>query len=165
MALKDTCIWISAGDHVKFGLPFGHTMIFLAWSALDYKAAYVASGEYDNILSSLRWGADFIFKSNQLPNALYGQVGDGNADHAYWGRPEDWPNGPRPVYKLTPQAPGSDIAGNYAAAMAIISAVFADSDAAYSARCLAAARQLYDFANNYRGLSSQSMPAAAAFYS
>ena len=50
----------------------------------------------------------------------------GSVDHSYWGRPEDMPDD-RPVYKLTPSQPGSDLAGETAAAMAAGSLVFKDS--------------------------------------
>ena len=98
-------------------------------------------------------------------NAVYGQVGNGGADHAYWGRPEDWPaNQVRPSYKLTAAAPGSDLAGNYASALAATSLAIGGTDPAYAANLLAVARQLYDFAKNNRGIYSNSIADAAAFY-
>ena len=45
------------------------------------------------------------------------QVGNGDADHAYWGRPEEMTMA-RPSLKLTSSKPGSDCAGETAAAMA-----------------------------------------------
>lgn len=53
----------------------------------------------------------------------YIQVGDGGADHAFWGRAEDMHMG-RPAYKIHPGAPGSDAAGNTVAALAIGAVVF-----------------------------------------
>jgi hypothetical protein len=53
------------------------------------------------------------------------QVGNGQQDHGYWGRPEDmhmW----RPAYKITPGRPGSDVAGTTAAALAVGYTVFKD---------------------------------------
>jgi endoglucanase len=47
---------------MKYGFPLGHSMIFLAWSLIDYKDAYVSAGEYENGLASIRWGADWILK-------------------------------------------------------------------------------------------------------
>ncbi|KAK6964934.1 endoglucanase 4, partial [Biomphalaria glabrata] len=44
-------------------------------------------------------------------------VGDPYLDHTYWGRPEDM-DMERPAYKLTPEAPGSDVIAETAAAMA-----------------------------------------------
>jgi len=154
-----------AGDHVKFGLPFGHAMIFLAWGLIDYRAGYQAAGELDNGLASIRWGADYILKaSSQIGQGiLYGQNGNGDADHSYWGRPEEQTQN-RPSYFVSTTAPGSDLAGNYAAALALTSVAIGGSDAAYSAQLLTVARQLYSFAFNNRGKYSNSMPEAAAFY-
>lgn len=53
------------------------------------------------------------------------QVGDGQKDHGVWGRPEDMKMD-RPSYKITASKPGSDAAGEYAAAMAVGSIVFKD---------------------------------------
>ena len=54
--------FFDAGDHVKFGYPLGHSLIFLAWGMVDYRAGYVAAGELNNGLGVLRWGADWIVK-------------------------------------------------------------------------------------------------------
>lgn len=97
--------------------------------------------------------------------AVYGQVGNGGADHAYWGRQEEWPAGQvRPSYKLTTSQPGSDLAGNYASALAATSLAIGGTDAAYAANLLSVARQLYDFAKNNRGIYSNSISDAAGFY-
>lgn len=47
------------------------------------------------------------FQTHPSPNVLYVQVGDGNEDHQFWGRPEEW-NGsdPRPALKATTEKPG-----------------------------------------------------------
>ena len=65
-------------------------------------------------------------KKHFLPvSDLYVQVGDGDIDHAYWGRPEDMPNDmKRPAWKITPQKPGSDLAAETAAALAASSMAF-----------------------------------------
>ena len=47
---------------MKYGFPLGHTIIFLAWSLIDYKAGYVAAGDYENALAVVRWGSDWILK-------------------------------------------------------------------------------------------------------
>jgi hypothetical protein len=55
------------------------------------------------------------------------QVGDPNADHSYWGRPEDMTM-PRPAQALSPSKPGSDLLGETAAAMAAASILFNSTD-------------------------------------
>ena len=53
------------------------------------------------------------------------QIGDGNEDHHFWGRPEDMTMN-RPCYRIGPGKPGSDVAGEWAAALAAAYLVFKD---------------------------------------
>ena len=50
-------------------------------------------------------------------------MADGDVDHSYWGRPEDMTMF-RPSWKIDTSAPGSDLAGETAAAFAAGSLVF-----------------------------------------
>jgi hypothetical protein len=59
---------------------------------------------------------------------------------------------------------GTDLAANYASALAATSVAFRNSDPKYSATCLTVARQLYDFADKNRGIYSISVPDAADNY-
>ena len=59
---------------------------------------------------------------NYLHNAL-NKVGDGFADHGYWGRPEEM-NMARPTFTLNTNAPGSDLAAETAAALVWFSIQF-----------------------------------------
>lgn len=70
----------------------------------------------------------------------------------------------RPAYGLDPTHPGSDAAGEAAAALAAASIVFRPTDPAYADQLLEHARQLYTFADTYRGKYSDSIPDAAAYY-
>ena len=51
--------------------------------------------------------------------------GDGDKDHASWDRPESI-NTTRPAYKVDSTKPGSDVAGEYAAAMTVGYLLFKD---------------------------------------
>ena len=53
------------------------------------------------------------------------QVGDGGQDHGFWGRPEDMTMA-RPAYKITESKPGSEVAGETAAAFAAGYMIFKD---------------------------------------
>ncbi|XP_046566268.1 endoglucanase 4-like isoform X3 [Haliotis rubra] len=155
--------WYDAGDHVKFNFPMSWSTTILTWSLLQWKEAYVESGQYDNMLDSIRWPLDYLLKCHTAKDELYVQVGNGGADHSFWGRPEDMKMA-RPAFKITPSKPGSDVAGQTAAAFAAGSMAFKDKDAAYSKTLLDHAVQLYDFAMANKGRYSQSVPAAAQFY-
>ncbi|MGI5498590.1 glycoside hydrolase family 9 protein [Lentzea sp. CA-135723] len=152
-----------AGDHVKFGLPFAFSVSMLAWGAVENRAAYASSGQLPHLLANLRHGTDWIIKAHPSPNVVYGQVGAGNPDHAWWGSPEVMPMA-RPSYKVDSSCPGSDLAGEYAAAMASASMVFKDTDPTYAATLVTHAKQLYAFADTYRGKYSSCITDAANFY-
>ncbi len=104
-------------------------------------------------------------KAHTKEREFYGQVGNGDEDHNYWGRPEEWPkNKKRPAYKITESKPGSDLAGETAAALAAASIVFKPTDPEYSATLLKHATQLYNFANEKRGNYSDAITDAAKYY-
>jgi len=155
--------YFDAGDHVKFGFPFAAMSTLLAWGLLDYKEGYEAANEYENGLRTLKWSLDYFMKAHPSPNEFYGQMGDGNEDHAFWGRPEEWST-KRPAFKISTSAPGSDLAGETAACFAVASMIYKDSDPAFAAECLRHATELYDFADQYRGVYSDSITNAQSFY-
>lgn len=155
--------WYDAGDHVKFNFPMAFSATALAWGAIDYEGGYVASGQMPYLKRNLRWVNDYFIKCHTAPNELWGQVGNGGLDHAWWGSAEIMPM-ERPAYKIDASQPGSDLAAETAAAMAAASIVFQDDDPAYSATLIEHAIQLYNFADNYRGIYSESITDAAGYY-
>jgi autotransporter-associated beta strand protein len=155
--------YYDAGDHVKFGLPMAATMTMLAWGVVQYRDAYAASGLLEEMLEALKWGTDWLVKAHPEPNVFYAQVGNGGADHAFWG-PAEVMTMSRPAYRVDATKPGSDVAGEAAAALAAGSIAFRATDAAYADLLLGHARQLYSFADTYRGRYSDAIPDAASFY-
>jgi hypothetical protein len=69
------------------------------------------------------------------------QVGDGDTDHYCWQRPEDMTTS-RQAYKVDRERPGSDVAGETAAAMAAASMVFRDHNPHYAHLLLHHAQQV-----------------------
>ena len=65
---------ISAGDHVKFNFPMAWSTATLAWGLLEFTGGYQSTGEYNNMLDSLRWPLNYFIKCHVSPNNLYGQV-------------------------------------------------------------------------------------------
>jgi hypothetical protein len=63
------------------------------------------AGQTKYALGAIKWAADYFIKCHVSPNELYGQVGDFNLDHVFWGRPEDL-NMSRPAYKIDAEHPG-----------------------------------------------------------
>ena len=159
--------YFDAGDHVKFNLPMTANSTMLAWGGIEYQEAYQQAGQFDELLEAVKWGTDYFLKCHISEGGktkeLYVQVGDGDADHAYWGRPEDMTMA-RPSFKITPDKPGSDVAAGTAAALASASILFRGVDDVYADKLLNNAKQIFDFADTYRGKYSDSVPAANPFY-
>ena len=157
--------WYDAGDHVKFNFPQAASVTVLAWGILRFWDGYLQAGELDNVLDSIKWPLEYLLKCHVAPNKFYAQVGNGHLDHAYWGRPEDMTMA-RPAYFISaPDKPGSDLAGEVAAAMAASSLVFRkNNETDYADVLLGHATMLFDFADRYRGKYSDSVPEARDFY-
>ncbi|KAK9075313.1 hypothetical protein SSX86_003636 [Deinandra increscens subsp. villosa] len=90
-------------------------------------------------------------------------VADGDSDHYCWERPEDMTT-PRTTYKLDIEHPGSDLAGETAAAMAAAAIAFRPYSSSYSDLLLVHTKQLFWFADRFRGLFTDSIPSAKEFY-
>ncbi|XP_026441172.1 endoglucanase 1-like [Papaver somniferum] len=147
--------YYDAGDNVKFGLPLAFTTTMLAWSVVEFgrNMKHQAAHARD----AIRWSTDYLLKAaTAKPDTLYVQVGDPNADHECWQRPEDLDSS-RNVYKVSTKNPGSDIAGETAAALAAASVVFKRSDRPYSTKLLQTAIKVFDFADQHRGSYSDSL--------
>ena len=155
--------WYDAGDHVKFGLPMAGSATMLAWGIVEYRQGYVAAGQLDFALANLRWVTDYFIKAHTAPNELWGQVGAGGTDHAWWG-PAEVMQMARPAFKISSTCPGSDLAGETAAALAAASIAFRPTDPTYADTLVQHARQLYSFADTFRGKYSDCITDAAGFY-
>lgn len=150
-----------AGDNVKFNLPMAYTASMLSWSVYEDLNSYEESGQLTYILSTIKWVNDYLMKCHTAEKEFYYQVGDGSADHAWWG-PAEVMQMNRPSYKVTADAPGSTVVGEAAAALAAAAVVFESIDPDYSAQCLTHAKQLYDFAESTK--SDSGYTAASGFY-
>ena len=155
--------YYDSGDNVKFGLPLAFTVTMLAWSVVEHERPLAAAGELRNALAAVRWGADYLARAHAADETLYVQVGDGDSDHSCWQRPEDMDT-PRTSYSVDASRPGSDVAGETAAALAAASVAFRQFDPGFSAMLLGHAEQLFRFAKIHRGLYQNSVPEAAKFY-
>jgi endoglucanase len=155
--------WYDAGDHVKFGLPMAASATLLAMGIVEYRDAYVQTGQLNSALDQLRWATDYFIKAHTAPNELYGQIGAGGTDHSWWG-PAEVMQMARPAFKITSACPGSDLAGETAAAMAAASMAFRATDPTYANTLLTHARQLYSFADTFRGKYSDCISDAQGFY-
>ncbi|RHN78317.1 putative cellulase [Medicago truncatula] len=156
--------YYDAGDNLKLGFPMAFTITMLSWSTIEFKDKLEKTNEYKNALSAIKWGADYLMKAHPQPNILYGEVGDPDSDHQCWQRPEDMST-PRNSYKIDEEHRGTDLAAETAAAMAAASIALLSEGSDYIISLHNHAKQLFDFANNSRGLYHDSIPPAAKVYS
>lgn len=150
--------WFDAGDHVKFALPAAFTTTLLAWGILEYHPAYTDAGELENAIMGIKWELDWLMAAHPSPTVFHVQVGDGKADHEYWGSPENM-SMKRPVYTLNTKLPGSEPAAEAAAALAAGSIIFQliEKDD-YANKLLGHALELWAFADRYRKMYHFSIP-------
>ncbi|KAK4279143.1 hypothetical protein QN277_016894 [Acacia crassicarpa] len=155
--------YYDAGDHVKFGLPMAFTVTMLSWGAREYREQIAEAGELEHTMEAIKWGTDYFIKAHTNPNVLWAEVGDGDTDHYCWQRPEDMTTS-RQAYKVDEQNPGSDLAGETAAAMAAASIVFRETNPHYSHLLLHHAQELFEFGDKYRGKYDVSVGVVKSYY-
>lgn len=164
--------WYEAANTMKWGGPFGATAMQLNWNIYEYSDALKAMNEYEEAIMWTRQGADYLLnvftKSASGEPRLMAMYGDSHvmvdqptgpaeefgADFGYGGPPEEYkgwvPWGPT-AYYCTRTTPCSEIAGDYAAALASAAVVMRDVDPAYATRCINMAIEIYKFATEYEG--------------
>jgi hypothetical protein len=139
--------WFDAGDHVKFGFAMASSATMLAWSAVQNGPAMESKGQLVHLRNNLRVATDYFIKAHTAPNELWGQVGVGGSDHAFWGAAEVMHlKTQRASFRIHSGCGGSDLAAETAAALAASSIVFRPVDAAYANTLVSHARQLFAFA-------------------
>ncbi|PIA65554.1 hypothetical protein AQUCO_00100802v1 [Aquilegia coerulea] len=147
-------VGVNAGDNVKFNFPMAFTTTMLAWSVIEY-GKFMGS-DLVHPTEAVKWGTDYFLISTSIKNKVFVQVGDPYSDHRCCQRPEDMDTN-RTAYVVTDKNPGSEVAGEIAAALASSSIVFKTSDPAYSWQLLERAIQVFEFADNYQGSYNPSL--------
>nr|XP_004491466.1 endoglucanase 11-like [Cicer arietinum] len=155
--------YYDAGDNVKFGLPMAFTITLLSWAALEYGEQIADAGEYVHTMEAIKWGTDYFIKAHTEPNVLWVEVGDGETDHYCWQRPEDMTTSRR-AYKIDKNNPGSEVAGETAAALAAASILFRRTNPHYSQLLLHHAQQLFEFGDKFKGKYDESIEIAKGYY-
>jgi len=143
----------------------------LAWGGVEYTQAYKQSGQFDELLDSVKWGTDYFLKAHETEGGktskFWVQVGEGGGanDHGYWGAPEDVENSTtRNAFAIDPANPGSDVAASTSSALAAASMLFRGVDDQYADELLKNAKQLFEFAETHQGKYSDSVSQASPFY-
>jgi len=161
--------WHDAGDYLRYLLTSSNVVCRLLLAYELYPSVFVDSVDalghpfpngVPDVLDEARWGLEWMLKMHPAPDQLYHQVAD-DRDHSGWDLPHqdtsDYGWGPgsyRPVYYATgkPQGLGryksdsngiANLAGRYAAAMAMAARIFRAFDEPFALRCLKAAIEVY----------------------
>ncbi len=139
-----------AGDHAMFGQPQGYTAATLGWAYYEFKDAFNKTGQGAHLQTITDYFCQFFRASTKLDgsgnvtNFCY-QKGDGDEDHAYWGPPEKQSNNRRQFWTSNS---ASDIAADYAAALAINYLNFGNAED------LKYAKALYAFSTKYNSIAT-----------
>jgi len=171
--------WHDAGDQLKYLITssYASAHMLLAYELYPDKFADQVNAlgqafpnNIPDVLDEAKWGLDWIHKLHPSPSQLFHQVAD-DRDHLGWKMPDNdpsdygWgPNAYRVAYFATGEPQGlreykseatgiANLAGRSAAAMALAARIWKDhlNDAAYSEKCLAAARSLYQLGKEKEG--------------
>ncbi len=171
--------WHDAGDQLKYLLTSSNATARLIHAYMlepgKFADRYNALGQpgangIPDVLDEARWGLDWIHRMHPAPGQLFHQVAD-DRDHRGWKWPDQdpsdygWgPNSYRAAYfadgkpqglnRYQSKATGiANLAGRSAAAMALACRVWKNQlqDEPYAARCLAAARDLYEMGRRQEG--------------
>ncbi|MBP1567544.1 MAG: glycoside hydrolase family 9 protein [Oscillospiraceae bacterium] len=150
--------WYDAGDHVKFNLPMAYSAAVLAWGLYQYGDGVEKIGEWQNYQNNLEFVLDYLVACDRENKVVY-QIGEGNADHKWWGAAElvELEMGKRPSYT----GDGSCVVGEMSAALAAGAAALkgkSDKTDGY----LKCAEHYFDLA--WKVKSDKGYSAASTFY-
>ncbi len=164
--------WYEAGNNMKFNFPKAATTTFLTWGILEFEEGYLAAGQLELALDQIKWETDYMLKASAHvdQNFLWAQVGVPDIDFKWWGRSEDMTM-QRDAFFIDATHPGSDLAGEYAAALSAAAIMFAKHEhnfpqyAGYSQILLKRARDSFAFAKNHQGFYHEAnIPNAVEWY-
>ena len=165
--------WYDCGDHLKESQTQAYAFMVLAVMAAsnpdrdeDHYAYNQAEAQntdgVPDILREAKHGADFFMRAYNFADGVIDNmavsVGNFGADHGWWGRPENQDALPATLKgrggpherDIRLSELGSNISGQIAAGLAILSVDYAPYDKAFADSCLIVAEKMYDFAKNLK---------------
>lgn len=169
--------WHDAADMLKYLLTSGNAaaQMLVAWTLCpNFPDRVKADGRpgtngVPDILDEARWGLEWMLKLHPAPDQLYHQVAD-DRDHAGWRLPKDdpvdygWGKGkarvvyyadgkPQGLFKYKSDSTGiANLAGRYAAAMAMASQIFERYDPPFAKKCRQAGIEVYEIGRAHEGV-------------
>ncbi|MEO7957098.1 MAG: glycoside hydrolase family 9 protein, partial [Fibrobacteria bacterium] len=155
--------WYDAGDFVKFGLPFSFSVYCLLKGYDVFPRGYddITSWDYkgapDNIpdiLGEVKIATDYMMKAVVSSTQIVVDVGNAVDDHKELSE-SGYSNSSRVSNRTVYTAGGADVAGLYAASLALMAQVYKKHDADYAASCLAKAKEAFTYGVANKKLSTQ----------
>lgn len=163
--------WYDCGDHLKESHTQGYAASVLALMAAihsakdqdEYDSSFSLNGKTDGIpdmLAQAKHGADFALAAYDFAHGVIDNmplsVGDFGSDHSFWGLPEVQEAMPVGVIggggalarDVRLGELGANISALFATNLALVSKLYAPYDAAYAAKCLQVAEEMYDFSKS-----------------
>jgi hypothetical protein len=145
--------WFDAGDHVKFNLPMSYSVTMLNWSMIDNPNSYK---DLSYAKDQIKYALDYLSRSYYSGKSgiysddrVYYQVGNGHADHSFWGPPQDLTMD-RPTSICSGDEGGcAAVSGSMAAAFASGYILLKDHDTPCANSLLSKAQEIYAFAKAY----------------
>ena len=159
--------WYDCGDHLKESQTQAFAFMTLAVMSatnptkdVDHYAynqgEFVKTDKVPDVLREAKHGADFFLRAYRVANGVIDDmpvsVGSFGADHGFWARPEvqDYVTitgrGGPAERDIRLGELGSNISGEIAAGLAILSKDYAKYDKKFADSCLTVAEKMYDFA-------------------
>jgi endoglucanase len=161
--------WHDCGDHVTFGQTGPYACGVLIEGYLLYPASYEdrysqansapPSNGIPDVLDEAKIETDFLIKAVNS-GTMYYQKGNGDNDHKHMCEPAYYSSnysvseggeedGPRQMFSVT--SGGSNVAGDAAAALALMAIAYQPYDAAYATTCYNKAKEYYAIGDNNPG--------------
>lgn len=145
--------WVTGmqGGNIKSTSPIAFATSVLSWGFLGFQNAFKNSQEAENLLSSVKVGADYLMKVHRrIPatnqSLIISRVGDVEKEPDRWYRPED--GAPREAYAVDLFAKeggyGADLGGSVSAALAAAASLFEETEAEYASALLQKSRDIYE---------------------
>ncbi|XP_058096148.1 endoglucanase-like isoform X3 [Magnolia sinica] len=66
--------YYDAGDNIKFGWPVSFSITLLSWAVVEFKEQISSANQLSYLLSTIRWGTDFLMRAHTSPTTLYTQL-------------------------------------------------------------------------------------------
>ena len=153
------------GGNIKATSPIAFSTAILSWGYMGFAKAFEMTGQTQNLLDSVRWGADYLMKTHKRfpalnSSLLISRVGDVKSEMELWYRPEDGTtrDGFAVNLKSAVGGYGADLGGSISAALSSASILFRNSgenETEYANKLLEKAIEVYEDAKNAKYLFSR----------